>query len=223
MKKTTRPSPKKAPAKKKVAPPRVRRTAEDARTAILDATERRLVERGPAGIRLQDVAADVGVSHPTILHHFGSRERLVQAVVKRRVQSMHEEVLVALVGAEQGEAPALALFERLYAALGPGGHARVVAFLALDGGAGMERESLFPLARVTHAARVARRDPEAPEPSLEDSYFTVLLASFALFGEAIVGPLFRGEPGDDPDEAKSRRFREWLARLVLTHLESGGT
>lgn len=215
---------KKKPPKPKPKPgPRVRRTADDARTAILDATERRLVERGPSGIRLQDVAADVGVAHPTILHHFGSRERLVEAVVKRRVHAMNHEVILALVGAEQGEAPALALFERLYEALGPGGHARVVAFLALEGRVpGAEPESLLPLAQVTHAARLARRDPEAPPPSLEDTYFTVQLSALALFGEAIVGPLFRGEPEDAPDRATSRRFRAWVARLVLAHLESGG-
>src|SRR5687767_8641945 len=79
--------------------PRIRRTAEDARTAILDATERRLVEHGPSGIRLQDVAADVGVSHPTILHHFGSRERLVEAVIHRRNQAMNQEVILSLVSA----------------------------------------------------------------------------------------------------------------------------
>lgn len=223
------PAKKTVPARKKKstperARPRTRRTAEDARTAILDATERRLVERGPSGIRLQDVAADVGVSHPTILHHFGSRERLVEAVVKRRVHAMNHEVILALVGAEQGEAPALALFERLHAALGPGGHARVIAFLALEGRVpGAEPESLLPLAQVTHAARLARRDPESRKPSLEDTYFTVLLGALALFGEAIVGPLFRGEPEDAPDAATSRRFRAWIARMILAHLESGGT
>src|SRR5690349_16118131 len=121
--------------KKAPPPPRVRRTAEDARTAILDATERRLVESGPAGIRLQDVASDVGVSHPTILHHFGSRDRLVEAVIARRVAAMNHEVILALVGGSRGgEASAIALFEKIYEMFGPkGGHARVVAFLALEG------------------------------------------------------------------------------------------
>ena len=57
------------------------------------------MESGPAGIRLQDVAREVGVSHPTILHHFGSRDRLVEAVIKRRVRAMNQEVILALVGA----------------------------------------------------------------------------------------------------------------------------
>lgn len=206
--------------KKKVPAPRVRRTADDARTAILDATERRLVEAGPSGIRIQDVAKDVGVSHPTILHHFGSRDRLVEAVITRRVHAMSHAVILALVGAPHGEAPAVALFERLYEMLGPGGHARVVAFLALEGRVpGAHPQSLMPLAEAAHAARLARIDPEAPRPTLEDSYFTVLLAAFGLFGESIVGPLFRGEPEDRPDLETSRRFREWLARLILGHLE----
>ncbi len=208
-------------------PPRVRRTAEDARTRILDATERRLVAAGPSGIRLQDVAKDVGVSHPTILHHFGSRERLVEAVCQRRLRAMTQEVILTLVSAAgQGGAPdsstAVALFERLFAMFGPGGHARVVAFLALEGRiAGASPESMMPLAQAMHAARLARRAGGTPEPPFEETYFIALLGAFALFGEAIVGPLFRGEPEDAPDLATSQRFRAWAAERVLELLERG--
>lgn len=208
-------------------PARVRRTAEDARTRILDATERRLVAAGPSGIRLQDVAKDVGVSHPTILHHFGSRERLVEAVCQRRLRAMTQEVILTLVSASaQGGAPdsstAVALFERLFQMFGPGGHARVLGFLALEGRiAGASPESMVPLAQAMHAARVARRSEGAPEPPFEETYFIALLGAFALFGEAIVGPLFRGEPEDAPDLATSKRFRAWAAERVLELLERG--
>src|SRR5580693_3024846 len=76
--------------------PRRRRTAEQARSAILDAAERRLVADGPGAIRLQEVAKDVGVSHPTVLHHFGSREGLVEAVVARALDSLHGGLLAAV-------------------------------------------------------------------------------------------------------------------------------
>ena len=211
------------PRKKKEV--RVRRTAEDARTEILDATERRLVASGPNGIRLQDVAKDVGVGHSAILHHFGSRERLVEAVIQRRVRAMNQEVILTLVSAGQagaGEAgTAIALFERLYEMFARGGHARVVAYLALEGRVpGAAPESLAPIAQATHAARVSRRAPGTPEPTFEDTSFVVLLAALALFGEAIVGPLFRGEPEDRPDVDMSKRFREWVAKLTLSKLES---
>ena len=57
-------------------PPKKRRTADEARAAILDAAERILIETGPGAIRLQHVAELVGVSHPTVLHHFGTRDAL---------------------------------------------------------------------------------------------------------------------------------------------------
>jgi AcrR family transcriptional regulator len=209
-------------AKARKPPPRTRRTAEDARTAILDAAERRLVNAGPSGIRLQDVAADVGISHPTVLHHFGSRERLVDAVVKRRVALMNQEVLLALVGTGADEGSAVALFERLYTMFSTGGHARVAAFIALEGRIpGADPNSLRPLAEVTHTARLAQRQEGGEPPSFDDTYFTVLLAAFALFGEAIVGPIFRGDPEGAPDEATSKRFREWTARLVLDRFKRG--
>jgi AcrR family transcriptional regulator len=52
------------------------------RQAILDAAQKRLARLGADGLRLQDIARDVGVSHPTILHHFGSRDGLIVAMVQ---------------------------------------------------------------------------------------------------------------------------------------------
>jgi AcrR family transcriptional regulator len=42
------------------------------------------------GLRLQDIAADVGISHPAVLHHFGSREALVHAVIQRAILSLQK-------------------------------------------------------------------------------------------------------------------------------------
>src|SRR5262245_6032327 len=86
------------------AGPRRRRTAEQAREEILDAAEKRLRDRGPDAIRLQEIAADVGISHPAVLHHFGSREGLVGAVTERAMNKLEHELLaVMLRGSETGE------------------------------------------------------------------------------------------------------------------------
>ena len=45
--------------------------------AVLDATLRLLVERGYAGLRLDDVAAEAGVHKTTVYRRWGSREALV--------------------------------------------------------------------------------------------------------------------------------------------------
>jgi AcrR family transcriptional regulator len=215
----------KKPSKRRAKPsqpPRIRRTAEDARAAILDATEQRLIERGPSGIRLQDVAADVGVSHPTILHHFGSRDRLVEAVIHRRNQAMNQAVILALVSARADDeaSTAIGLFDQLYQTLSTGGHARVMAFCALEGREPtLTPEGMRPLAQATHAARVARRAPGSPSPSYEETEYAVHLAALALFGEAIVGGYMRGDGLGAPNEAASKRFRDWLAKHLVAILE----
>lgn len=207
--------------KRKPPAKRVRRSADEARNAILDATERRLVAHGPAGIRLQEVAADVGVSHPTVLHHFGSRELLVNEVISRRIRSMSQEVVLAMVGTDRSELEARELMARLFQVFGPGGHARVIAFLALeDWREGPAPENLKSLAQVVHAARKAHCAPD-DQPSFEDTYFIVLLGALALFGEAIVGPMFRGEV-DESDDETSRSFIRWVAVLLRRLLDRGG-
>ena len=211
---------------KRIAPKtRVRRTADDARALILDAAEKRLREVGPAGIRLQDVAADVGVSHPTVLHHFGSREALVQSVIERRIGALERDLLTEMaVRSSTDEEPVGAMLETVARTLGEGGHARVLAWLALTGhpvrnedGAGFDA-----IARATHEVRKSKWKARGQgSPSDEDTYFTVLLAGLAVFGDSIAGPLLRGEPDAAEAARTSARFRAWLATVVKGHLERG--
>jgi len=47
-----------------VARPRRRRSADEARRAILEAAEKRLVEQGPGAIKVQAIARDLGLTDP---------------------------------------------------------------------------------------------------------------------------------------------------------------
>lgn len=199
-------------------PVRKRRTAEAARSAILDAAERRLIAAGPAGIRLQEVAADVGVAHPTVLHHFGSREALVAAVVERLVAALHAEVLDAIAAAPPGEGNLAALLERVAVVLGERGHGRVLAWLALsDHGAGLVEQRFATVVAAAHARRRQQREP-GPAPALEDTTFTILLAFLALFGASILEPELARSAGLGDPARTGKRFRAWLARLLVEHL-----
>lgn len=197
---------------------RVRRTAAASRDAILDAAERRLVEGGPQGLRLTEVAADVGIAHPTVLHHFGSREKLIDAVLERRIAAMNELVLRFVAIGPSDPSRVRELFEGLAIAFGPLGHARTIAYLALSGHAAPGLEGVRPLAEAVEEARRAAgaRAPDDPR----DTYFTVLLVAFALFGDALVGPLFRGLPEKAPAGASPEAFRAWLADLLRARLFS---
>ena len=87
---------------------RRRRTAEEARREILEAARVRLAKGGPEAVRLQDVAADVGISHPAILHHFESREGLLQALATSAMEELNDglvrdiESTVIRIGARRG-------------------------------------------------------------------------------------------------------------------------
>ena len=196
---------------------RRRRPAAEAQERILEAAQKRLAQDGPDGLRLQDVAADLGISHPAILHHFGNRNGLITALERRAMRALQDDLLSASAWAEPGGSAASAL-DRVARTLGDEGHARVLAWWVLHGG-GPEGEldwsMLRDLADGIHARRVASAKAEGnPEPDPEDTVFVVRLAAAALFGEALLGDILSRSAGlEDPAKA-SRDFRRWLAELL---------
>jgi AcrR family transcriptional regulator len=204
--------------------PRRRRTADAARREILQAAERRLQQSGPMGLRLQDVAADVGISHPAVLHHFGSREGLVSAVIEQAIISLQEDLVRSLSATQVGEAPdAVALFERVFETLFERGHARLMAWLLLSGYDPFNetaRLNWAEIGRVTHSIRLERAKGHRNKPSYEDTLFAIVLSALALFGQAIAGKATFRVAGVDPDPRSERRFREWLAGMLTKHMDA---
>lgn len=203
---------------------RQRRSAEEARSLILDAAERRLAEAGPGGIRLQDVAAEVGVSHPAILHHFGSREGLVRAVVDRAMRALEADLVEAFQSTDGGPPDGAAMLDAVFETLADKGHGRLLAWLLLSGyedalHLDAARASWRAITDATHALRTAG----GRRADREDTSFTVILAALAIFGQAIAGRTTFRMAGVDRDRAVERRFRKWLAGVLVEHLERGGS
>lgn len=67
---------------------RNQRQREDARRAILDATEFVLVEAGPDGLSMRSVASRCGYAAPTIYHYFGDKPGLIDALLEERFSRM---------------------------------------------------------------------------------------------------------------------------------------
>jgi AcrR family transcriptional regulator len=194
---------------------RVRRTAEDARREILDATEAMLRELGPAGIRLQQIAEDVGVSHPAILHHFGSREGLIEAVVHRAVERLEADLIDAIASTPPSDRPLGAdLIDRAFDVLVTGGHARVASWLLLSGHWNPGESRMRIIARAAHERRLELEGAATPAATLEDTTFRMILVALTIFGEAIAGNALRHSAGLT-DAGAADRFRQWLVRLVI--------
>ena len=208
-----------APARAKPAVKRVRRSAEEARRLILDAAEERLATQGPEGIRLQDIARDVGISHPAILHHFESREGLVRALIARTSFQLRDKMMAALQGKNGSQLEANELIANVFETLSDRGTARLLSWLMLTGriaDTGHANSMMTDIATEIHARRVmdAKKSGEdAPEG--EDTLFIAMLTASAAFGDAIIGRQLAEEAGLDQDGV--RRFRRWFANLLSEH------
>lgn len=190
---------------------------------ILEVAEQRLIAGGPEAIRLQDIAADAGISHPAILHHFHSREGLMEALGGHAIQRLQENLFRILRVGEDGSRK-LGRVERTYRMLELGfqeleerGYARVLASLILSrrnlqsSGTGIFSE----FAKVLHGVRAQKRlKDRRPIPDLEETLFGMTLMIITLFGDALCGSIGRSMVGL-PDDAETRqRFRLWLARYM---------
>lgn len=195
-----------------VSKPRRRRTVDEARGEILAAATAILREEGPAGIRLKDVARRAGLSHPTVLHHFGSREGLLDAVVARSLDSVHLGLQQGLKTAP-GERNVRRLLDFVSSQLEESG--RTLLQLSLAGhGAGVDGFQLDPLVELIHTLRKqVRAERGAKPPAREDTHFTVLLAALSLLSLSVLEPRSKRVDG--------RRFRAWLAKVMHHHLERG--
>lgn len=68
------------------------RQRRDTRRAILDATEALLVEDGYEGFSMRRLAARCGYTAPSIYHHFGDKQGLLDAVVEERFRLILERL-----------------------------------------------------------------------------------------------------------------------------------
>jgi AcrR family transcriptional regulator len=198
---------------------RVRRTAEEAKAVILDAAEKRLRELGPAGIKLQELAADVGVSHPAILHHFGSRDGLVEAVVRRALDSLRDQILEKVRQQMRREVDIPAILDSVFAILAERGHARLVAWLVLEGKNTRDESRLMrALSEAAHVRMVSGGWTEGRDFTFEDMMFTVMMVGSAALGFGVVGEAMRFSSGVEDDESVEGRFRHWFSVLLARYL-----
>ncbi len=194
---------------------RIRRSPEEARSLILDAADKLLAGQSPAALRLQDVAKAAGVSHPTILHHFGSREGLVRALNLRAMEVLSRAV-VERMGQGQGGDDGVA---RTFAAYRDGVAQRMI-WLLQSGALPKTGKMTFydEIVDHLHAIRKSFARPGHP-PDIADTRHVVHLTAVAAMGDALIGPRLRQAEGESERQA-GRAFEKFLAELIDDFLNS---
>jgi len=197
-----------------VMPKRVRRSAVAARTAVLDAAERRLREHGLDGLAIADVAADAGMSHATLLHHFGSSDGMRAALIERMATNLLGEI-TELMQRNDVDRHGDEFYVRLFAALSGGGHAKLIGWQNLMSASappmGSDTRALFRQVLDGLRVRLMSNGRDANDAEREARFVVLLVVSSALgFG---IGrkPLLDDVGLTDTTEPE---FARWLSRVV---------
>jgi len=198
---------------------RQRRTPEEARRLILEAAQALIVTTGPEGLRLQDIAAAAGISHPLILHHFGSREGLVRALTRQAVAELRDKLVAAMASSEYSVEEQL---DRVFNAFRDGLAQRLAWLATVDPGSGTEGNELImrDIADTLHARRVARAPPGVAI-TRDDTDALIHLVATAAFGDALYGAQLHRSAGLPATSETDRSFRLWLAALIRAHSAQG--
>jgi AcrR family transcriptional regulator len=197
---------------------RLRRTPEEARRVILDAAEASLASKGPAGIRLQDVARAAGVSHPTVLHHFGSRAGLIEALDRRTLNDLKASFLRVIAAAHSSTEDVIG---PTFAAYRDGLAQRTLWMLQAPARRGVQTLPVFE--EIVEALHAHRLSAASQGVTVDKSHTRAIvhLTTIAAFGDAIIGARLRQcSPANEP--AARRRFEKWFAALLDTYASAIG-
>ncbi len=194
---------------------RVRRTPEEAKRLILETAQALVARTGPQGLRLQDIAAAAGISHPLILHHFGSRAGLMRALTRKAAAELKDRLVAAMTQPEYTIGEQL---DQVFDAF-RGGLAQRLAWLLVedpDGGPANNAMILREIADTLHARQVAAAAP-GTVIARDDTEWLIHLVATSAFGEAMYGAQLRRSAGIAGGEESARQFRAWFAALIREH------
>ncbi|MEM7218121.1 MAG: TetR/AcrR family transcriptional regulator [Pseudomonadota bacterium] len=195
--------------------PRKRRTPEQARALILDAAEARLRRLGLDGLNVTGVAEDAGLSHASVIHHFGNTAGMRGALAERMTQALVADIVKAL---RSDTEPALVI-RALFQAMIGGGHARLLAWRSLHDALSEEESAKDEATQALFRELLAQTTARFGDRDNEEVRRCILLIASSAIGFGVAGPmlpLLLGEGDFDADV-----FSGWLSDLLLTGDDEG--
>lgn len=205
-------------------PKRIRRSPEAAKLAILEAAERQLIEGGPNSVRIQHIAAELGVTAAAVNHHFGTRDVLIDSVRRfsaRRLLTDIDAILEAW-DVEQLDMNRLGdLFRKTYS---DRGSSRLIFWVALSGRKPQGSGLMQRLIEAVHSARERRAQAHRrTPPPISDTRFIIALLSSVHALMPVAGDAVLLAAGCEANDTEATRFLDWVANLLEGHLHAADT
>jgi AcrR family transcriptional regulator len=201
---------------------RRRRQTQAERTAatchkLLDAAERCLVERGYAGTSTPEVCRRARVSNGSLLHHYGTRHRLLAATLERLYERRRAEVLEAIDRAGRSRDRVRVLVERMWPVFASADFKVILElWLAAANDAALRRR-VFPVMEAFDRnirPMAARMFPAAARRPAALAAGVGLLFNF-MQGMGLAQAAFGPDPGRARDDAAERELLIQLLGPVL--------
>jgi AcrR family transcriptional regulator len=189
---------------------RRRRSPEVAKAEALASARRLLLEGGPAAVTLKAVAADAGMGHANLIHHFGSAEGLQTALMASMAADLAQTLKAASAEFQAGRADLNDLIRITFDAFAEEGAGELSAWLAVTRQHGHLEAVGRSIAEISAdlGQSLGGRGPQISKAIL----FVTLLA----MSDAVTGRNLKAILGEEPDAV--RRLAE---RLLPVLLEAG--
>ena len=182
-----------------------RRSADEARAHILQVAASRLREHGVEGLNIKGVAEAAGISHATLIHHFGSSAGMREALA----QSMTAELLQDLVVALESNVSPESLTKDVFVALAEGGHAMLLAWRAVEA---PEKAELSEAVTDLFDQLLGSAQGALEIDSRADLQRVIMLVATSAIGYGIAGGVLAQVLGMDPDTVES--FPAWMTERI---------
>ena len=186
------------------------------------AARERLLRHGLEGLKITEVARDAGMSHATLLHHFGSSDAMRRALVERMANALLTE-FIGILGEGAPSAAALGdWLAQLFKGLSDERHAQLFAWFtltALDRPEELDDAVMGTGPLVAELlAQISKRNAQSAQPIPVPRYVVLLVVSAAI-GLGVAGPwLERVQLSSGAGEVEP--FARWLASFLVARRDS---
>lgn len=202
--------------------PERRRKPEAVREAALKAGRKLLTEQGPSAVTLKAVAAELGMSHPNLIHHFGSADGF-RIELKRFMVADLTRTVTGLVR-RQGETRAgvAQIVDTVFSAYGPGGIGTMIAWSALARNDGSGEAVIEAVAELVEVLVPLVEGPDAAS----NARALVRLVTLLAFADSLIGDVLAEAVGGTASETRELAVRlatdpSWLKAGPATPQDVG--